>query len=69
MLRVNREMGCRVPGNRRQAAVAKALDYDATDDAEGKDIAAKRFEFRDFLGTSPYRDVNLRRCRTRSRHP
>ena len=55
---------------------AKALDYDAADDAKGKDIAAKqfktadeqkqrdmvakRFEFRDFLGTSHYREVNLK---------
>jgi hypothetical protein len=55
---------------------AKALDYNAADDAKGKDIAAKhfktadeqkqrdlaakRFEFRDFLGTSYYREVNLK---------
>ena len=58
------------------ASFAKALDYDATDDAKGKEIAAKhyktadeqkqrdtaakRFEFRDFLGTSYYREVNLK---------
>jgi hypothetical protein len=55
---------------------AKALDYNAADDAKGKDIAgkhwktldeqkqremsAKRFEFRDFLGTSYYREVSLK---------
>lgn len=58
------------------ASFAKALDYDAAADAKGKDIAAKhyqtadqekqrdlaakRFEFRDFLGTSYYREVNLK---------
>ncbi len=58
------------------ASFAKALDYDAADDAKAKDIAAKhwktpdeqkqrdmaakRFEFRDFLGTSYYREVNLK---------
>src|SRR3989442_1791194 len=58
------------------ASFAKALDYDAGDDAKAKDIAgkhwktldeqkqrdmaAKRFEFRDFLGTSYYREVNLK---------
>ena len=55
---------------------AKALDYNAADDAKGKDIAAKhyqtadeekqremiahRFEYRDFLGTSYYREVTLK---------
>jgi len=55
---------------------AKALDYDAGDEAKAKDIAAKhwktldeqkqrdmaakRFEFRDFLGTAFYREVNLK---------
>ena len=59
-----------------QASFAKALDYNAADDAKGKaiaarhfqtrdeqrqrDMAAKRFEFRDFLGTSYYREINLR---------
>jgi hypothetical protein len=58
------------------ASFGKALDYDAAADAKGKDIAAKhyktadeqkqrdmtakRFEFRDFLGTSYYREVNLK---------
>lgn len=58
------------------ASFGKALDYDATDDTKAKDIAAKhyktadeqkqrdtaskRFEFRDFLGTSYYREVNLK---------
>ena len=58
------------------ASYAKALDYDAADDAKAKDIAtkhyktadeqkqrdmtAKRFEFRDFFGTSYYREVNLK---------
>lgn len=58
------------------ASFAKALDYNATDDAKTKDIAAKhyktpdeqkqrdiaarRFEFRDFLGTSYYREVTLK---------
>ena len=58
------------------ASFAKALDYNAADDAKGKDIAAKhyktadeqkqrdmaamRFAFRDFLGTSHYREVNLK---------
>ena len=58
------------------ASFAKALDYDAADEAKGKDIAAKhfktadeqkqrdlaarRFEFRDFLGTGYYREVNLK---------
>ena len=58
------------------ASFAKALDYDAADDAKGKDIAAKhfktadqekqravtakRFEWREFLGTSYYREVNLK---------
>jgi hypothetical protein len=55
---------------------AKALDYNATDDARGKEIAAQhwktadeqkqrdmsaqRLEFRDFLGTSYWREVNLK---------
>jgi hypothetical protein len=55
---------------------AKALDYNATDEAKGKeiaakhykttdeqkqrDVAAKRLEFRDFLGTSYWREVNLK---------
>lgn len=55
---------------------AKALDYNATDDAKLKEISAKhwktadeqkqrdmsaqRFEFRDFLGTSYWREVNLK---------
>ena len=59
-----------------QPNFGKALDYNATDDAKGKDIAAKhyktadeqkqrdmaakRIEFRDFLGTSYYREVNLK---------
>jgi hypothetical protein len=54
----------------------KALDYDAGDDAKAKEIAAKhyktadeqkqrdaaakRFAFRDFLGTSHYREVSLK---------
>lgn len=58
------------------ASYAKALDYNAADDAKSKDIAAKffktpdeqkqrditakRFEFRDFVGTSYYREVNLK---------
>jgi hypothetical protein len=58
------------------ASFAKALDYNAADDAKGKDIAAKhfktadeqkqrdtaaqRYEFRDYLGTSYYREVNLK---------
>lgn len=58
------------------ASFAKALDYDAADDAKGKEIAAKffktqdeqkqrdmtakRFEFRDPLGTSFYREVTLK---------
>lgn len=58
------------------ASFGKALDYDAADDAKAKeiatkhyktanedkqrDLAAKRFEFRDFLGTSYYREVNLK---------
>jgi hypothetical protein len=55
---------------------AKALDYNATDDAKGKEIAARhwktadeqkqrdmsasRLELRDFLGTSYWREVNLK---------
>src|SRR6266446_1325377 len=55
---------------------AKALDYDAGDEAKAKDIAAKhwktldeqkqrdmaakRFEFRDFLGTAFYREAKLK---------
>lgn len=58
------------------ASFGKALDYDAADDAKGKeiaskhyktadeekqrDLAAKRFAFRDFLGTSYYREVSLK---------
>lgn len=58
------------------ANFGKALDYDATVDAKGKDIAAKhyktadeqkqrdmaanRFAFRDFVGTSYYREVTLK---------
>jgi hypothetical protein len=58
------------------ASFGKALDYDAAADAKGKDIAskhfktadeekqreiaAKRFAFRDFIGTSHYREVNLK---------
>lgn len=58
------------------ANYAKALDFDAADDAKAKDIAAKffktgdeqkqremssrRFEFRDFMGTSYYREVSLK---------
>ncbi len=58
------------------ASFGKALDYNAADDAKGKDIAAKhyktadeqkqreitskRFEFRDFIGTSYYREVSLK---------
>jgi hypothetical protein len=70
---LEREM---LPGPRCGASFAKTLDYNAADDAKGKDIAAKhfktadeqkqrdvavkRFEFRDFLGTSYYREVNLK---------
>ena len=59
-----------------EASFGKALDYNATDDAKAKeiaakhykttdeqkqrDMAAKRFEFRDFLGTSYYREVTLK---------
>ncbi len=59
-----------------QPSFGKALDYNAADDAKQKDIAAKhyktadeqkqrdmaakRLEFRDFLGTSYYREVNLK---------
>ena len=55
---------------------AKALDYNATDDAKGKEIAARhwktadeqkqrdmsasRLELRDFLGTGYWREVNLK---------
>ena len=55
---------------------AKAMDYDAEDDAKFKEIAAKhhntadeakqrertakRFAFRDFIGEHHYREVNLR---------
>ena len=55
---------------------AKALDFNATDDARSKEIAARhwktadeekqremsanRLEFRDFLGTSYWREVNLK---------
>jgi hypothetical protein len=58
------------------SSYAKALDYNASDEAKSKEIAAKhwktpdeqkqrdlaarRFEFRDFLGTSYYREVNLK---------
>ena len=58
------------------ASFGKALDYDAGDDAKAKEIAAKhyktadeqkqremaanRFAFRDFLGTSYYREVSLK---------
>lgn len=58
------------------ASFAKALDYNASDEAKAKEIAAKhyktadeqkqremsanRFAFRDFLGTSYYREVNLK---------
>ena len=58
------------------ASYAKALDYDAADDAKGKeiaskhyktideqkqrDMAAKRFDFRDPMGTSFYREVTLK---------
>jgi hypothetical protein len=58
------------------ASFGKALDYDAADDSKAKeiaskhyktaneekqrDLAAKRFEFRDFVGTSYYREVNLK---------
>jgi hypothetical protein len=58
------------------ANFGKALDYDAADDAKAKDIATKhfktadeqkqrdvsgkRFEFREFLGTSYYREVTLK---------
>lgn len=58
------------------ANFGKALDYDAADDAKAKDIsakhyktgdeqkqremAAKRFAFRDFIGTSLYREVGLK---------
>jgi hypothetical protein len=59
-----------------RSSYAKALDYSASDEAKSKeiaakhwktpdeqkqrDLAAKRFEFRDFLGTSYYREVNLK---------
>ena len=59
-----------------RASFAKALDYNTADDAKGKaiaarhyqtrdeqrqrDMAANRFKFRDFLGTSYYREVNLK---------
>jgi hypothetical protein len=62
---------------------AKALDYDATDEAKGKEIAsrhwktsdeqkqramsANRLEFRDFLGTSYWREVNLKPVAAASR--
>lgn len=55
---------------------AKALDYDAEDDAKSKEITAKhfstadeakqreltakRFAYRDFIGETHYREVNLR---------
>jgi hypothetical protein len=58
------------------SSYGKALDYDAAMDAKSKDIAAKhfqtadekkqremsaqRFEFRDFLGQSYWREVNLK---------
>lgn len=58
------------------ANFGKALDFDAADDAKAKEIAskhyktsdeekqrnlaAKRFDFRDFLGTSYYREVSLK---------
>lgn len=58
------------------SSYAKALDFSASDEAKTKEIAAKhwktpdeqkqrdlsakRFEFRDFLGTSYYREVNLK---------
>jgi hypothetical protein len=58
------------------ANFGKALDYNAEDDKKGKDIATKhyktadekkqremsanRFAFRDFLGTSYYREVTLK---------
>ena len=59
-----------------QPSFAKALDYNASDDAKAKEIASKhfktadeqkqremsskRYEFRDFLGTSYDREVNLK---------
>jgi hypothetical protein len=62
---------------------AKALDYNAADDAKGKEIAARhwktpdekqqrdmsgsRLEFRDFLGTSYWREVNLKPMAAASR--
>ena len=58
------------------ASYGKALDYDADRDAKSKeisakhyktpdeqkqrDITAKRFAFRDFIGTSYYREVSLK---------
>ena len=58
------------------ASFGKALDYNAGDDAKAKEIAAKhyktadeqkqremaanRFAFRDFVGTSYYREVSLK---------
>jgi len=58
------------------ASYAKALDYNASDDAKAKELAAKffktadeqkqrdmiarRFEYRDALGTSYYREVTLK---------
>ncbi|HET7293499.1 MAG TPA: hypothetical protein VFM88_13825 [Vicinamibacteria bacterium] len=58
------------------ASFGKALDFDAGDDAKAKEIAsrhfktadeqkqremtANRFGFRDFLGTSHYREVTLK---------
>jgi hypothetical protein len=58
------------------ASYGKALDFDAGDEAKSKEMAAKhfktpdekkqqemtskRFEMRDFMGTSYYREVNLK---------
>lgn len=58
------------------ASFGKALDYNAADEAKAKEIAAKhfktadeekqremaanRFSFRDYLGTSYYREVSLK---------
>ena len=58
------------------ASFGKARDYDAADDAKGKeiaakhyktadeqkqrDMAAKRYAFRDFIGTNYYREVSLK---------
>ena len=37
-----------------------AKHYKTTNEEEQREMAAKRLEFRDFLGTSYYREVNLK---------